>query len=41
VPGAPVVIGSYHPSRQNTNTGILTPAMMSSVFGKARKLAGT
>ena len=34
----PVVIASYHPSRQNTNTGKLTPAMMSSVFRKAAKL---
>lgn len=37
--GAPVVIASYHPSRQNTNTGKLTAAMMSSVFQKAAKLA--
>ncbi|HUP38785.1 MAG TPA: uracil-DNA glycosylase [Vicinamibacterales bacterium] len=36
--GGPVVIASYHPSRQNTNTGKLTPAMMSSVFSKAAKL---
>jgi uracil-DNA glycosylase family 4 len=36
-PGAsPVVIASYHPSRQNTNTGKLTPQMMSSVFRKAQ-----
>jgi uracil-DNA glycosylase len=34
----PMVIGSYHPSRQNTNTGKLTPQMMSSVFRKAAKL---
>ena len=32
-----VVIGSYHPSRQNTNTGKLTPRMMSDVFRTARK----
>jgi uracil-DNA glycosylase family 4 len=36
---APVVVASYHPSRQNTNTGVLTPAMLTSVFKKARKLA--
>ena len=36
--GGPVVIASYHPSRQNTNTGKLTPQMMSSVFSKAAKL---
>jgi len=38
IPGSPVVIGSYHPSRQNTNTGKLTPQMMSSVFRKASRL---
>jgi uracil-DNA glycosylase family 4 len=31
------VIASYHPSRQNTNTGKLTPAMMDEVFRKARR----
>jgi uracil-DNA glycosylase len=36
--GSPAVIASYHPSRQNTNTGRLTPPMMSSVFSKAAKL---
>ncbi len=30
------VIASYHPSRQNTNTGRLTPAMMNRVFELAR-----
>ena len=30
------VIGSYHPSRQNTNTGKLTPPMMDAVLGRAR-----
>jgi len=35
-PGAPVVIASYHPSRQNTNTGRLTPAMLRRVFALAR-----
>jgi uracil-DNA glycosylase family 4 len=37
--GGPLVIASYHPSRQNTNTGKLTSVMMSSVFRKAAKLA--
>jgi uracil-DNA glycosylase family 4 len=37
--GGPIVMASYHPSRQNTNTGKLTPAMLKSVFRKARKLA--
>jgi uracil-DNA glycosylase len=31
-------MGCYHPSRQNTNTGKLTAAMMVDVFRKARKL---
>jgi len=34
--GAPLVICSYHPSRQNTNTGKLTPEMLASVFTAAR-----
>ena len=37
-PGAPAVVASYHPSRQNTNTGVLTPAMLESVFATARRL---
>jgi uracil-DNA glycosylase family 4 len=32
----PVLLGCYHPSRQNTNTGRLTPAMMDEVFSEAR-----
>ncbi len=35
--GAPV-LQSYHPSRQNTNTGRLTRAMWHAVFRKARKM---
>lgn len=31
------VIASYHPSRQNTNTGKLTPEMLGSVFDLARR----
>ena len=38
ISGSPIVIGSYHPSRQNTHTGKLTPQMMSDVFRKARKM---
>lgn len=33
-----VLIGCYHPSRQNTNTGKLTPPMMERVFRTARRL---
>ena len=35
---APVLIGCYHPSRQNTNTGVLTAPMMAAVFRTARGL---
>jgi uracil-DNA glycosylase family 4 len=38
-PGGPVVIGSFHPSRQNTNTGRLTPEMLEAVFRTARREA--
>jgi uracil-DNA glycosylase family 4 len=34
----PLLIGCYHPSRQNTNTGKLTPAMMEQVFGTAKRM---
>jgi uracil-DNA glycosylase family 4 len=36
--GPQIVIGCYHPSRQNTNTGKLTPSMMVGVFRKAKRL---
>jgi uracil-DNA glycosylase family 4 len=32
------VLGSYHPSRQNTNTGKLTKPMFDAVFARAREL---
>lgn len=43
VPGrGPVtLLGSYHVSRQNTNTGRLTPAMFDAVLAHARRLSGT
>lgn len=36
VAGLPDVLQSYHPSRQNTQTGRLTPAMLADVFLTAR-----
>ena len=36
--GPPVLLGAYHPSRQNTNTGKLTPPMLESVFRRARTI---
>ena len=40
VPGAPLLISSYHPSQQNTSTGKLTEKMLLDVFRHARKAAG-
>jgi uracil-DNA glycosylase family 4 len=31
------LIGAYHPSRQNTNTGVLTPKMYDAVFNAVRE----
>jgi uracil-DNA glycosylase family 4 len=40
LPGAPVLLGVFHPSQQNTFTGRLTPAMLDAVALRARELAG-
>jgi uracil-DNA glycosylase family 4 len=38
--GLPTLVATYHPSRQNTNTGRLTDAMLDQVLGKVRELLG-
>jgi uracil-DNA glycosylase family 4 len=40
VPGGPMLLGCYHVSQQNTNTGKLTPAMIDRVLRRARQLMG-
>ena len=40
LPDGRQLVSSYHPSRQNTNTGKLTRAMWHAIFRKARGLLG-
>lgn len=39
IPGHPALLASYHPSRQNTNTGTLTRAMWGRIFARASRFA--
>jgi uracil-DNA glycosylase family 4 len=41
IPGAPVLVGSYHPSQQNTSTGKLTAEMLREVFERARSICSS
>jgi uracil-DNA glycosylase len=40
LPNGVTLIGCYHPSRQNTNTGRLTGDMLARIFARARDIAG-
>lgn len=41
MPNGVTLLGSYHPSLQNTNTGKLTKQMFTKIFERAKKLAGS
>ncbi len=38
IPQGPILLGCYHVSQQNTNTGKLTPAMIDRVLAQAKEL---
>jgi uracil-DNA glycosylase len=38
--GSLVLLGCYHPSQQNTFTGVLTPEMLDTILWRARELSG-
>lgn len=40
VPSGPILLGCYHPSQQNTFTGVLKPEMLDTVLLRAQELAG-
>ena len=41
IPGGPTLLGCYHVSQQNTNTGKLTPKMIDAVLRRAKSLLGS